>query len=679
MTRLDGPLASTEAMPRQAIPNETSSRARPARERDGSVSASNNINNRFRRLLGFVTGDSAPLPQGQELEGEAGATVTSPVPAPAPEPILELPDSAADDFDRLLKEARIRTLFQPIVSLSDGSVLGYEALSRGPIGTRLEGADALFSTAAQRGVAAQLERICRFKAIENASGIPPGCYLFLNISPRVFEERNEALSRDVVGQNRLAQERIVLEITEKQAIEDFDLFKRTLLHYNRQGFKVAIDDAGAGHNSLRAVTEVRPHFIKLDVALVRDIDRDRAKNALVSAIIIFARRIDAKVLAEGIETVEELATLIECGVEYGQGFLLARPSAVFAEPKPEIAAFIRERASASRSAPAPKRMTVSAVTRRAPALPPTAYTMEVMEIFDRNPDLDSVVLTEGGVPMGLVSRSKLYERLSHRFGYAIYAKRPVRLVMDDSYLAVDVNDSVDDVARKVVHRRRSEMYDEIVVLDNGSYSGVVSVRDLLHTMTEFQASVSRYSNPLTGLPGRMLVQQDIERRLTGGAPFALLHVDINHLRNYNERYGFGRGDEVINALAESLSAVARSVDGPQAVVGHLGGVNFIVLCSEHHVEQLGLALIGDFERRVAALHVSRELPLMEDGERRRADTGLTLSVVGLSSSHSPLPSYAAVSSTVARHKRAARNLRESSFVLDGTIVAPREVLPRRIG
>ncbi|MBV8164187.1 MAG: GGDEF domain-containing protein [Candidatus Eremiobacteraeota bacterium] len=637
------------------------------------------LNNRFRRLLGFVTGDATPLPQGPEGDDDLPAAEPD-RPAAADETAAVPLPGGGDDFDRLLKEGRIRTLFQPIVSLADGSVFGYEALSRGPIGTRLESADALFSTAAERGVAAQLERICRFRAIANASAIPPGCYLFLNISPRVFEERNEALSRDVVDQNRLAQERIVLEITEKQAIEDFDLFKRTLLHYNRQGFKVAIDDAGAGHNSLRAVTEVRPHFIKLDIALVRDIDRDRAKHALVSAIIIFARRIDAKVLAEGIETVEELATLIEIGVEYGQGFLLARPSSVFAEPKAEIAAFIRERASASRSAPAPKRMTVSAVTRRAPALAPSAYTMEVMEIFDRNPDLDSVVLTDAGAPVGLVSRTKLYERLSHQFGYSIYARRPARLVMDDSYLAVDVNDSIDDVARKVVHRRRSEMYDEIVVLENGAYSGVVSVRDLLHTMTEFQASVSRYSNPLTGLPGRMLVQQEIERRGAAGTPFALLHVDINHLRHYNERYGFGRGDEIINMLAETLSSAARSLDAQHSLVGHLGGVNFVVLCAEQRVEQLATAVIGEFERKVASLHVSRELPLIEaHTPTGRPDPEVTLTVIGLCSSRTALPTFSAVASTLSRFKRAARNLRMSSFVLDGNLMTSGELLPRRIG
>jgi diguanylate cyclase (GGDEF)-like protein len=640
--------------------------------------SSSKLNHRFRRLLGFVTGDTAPLPQGAELEAQSPAAAAPTASPPPPEQLVLEAHAPGDDFDRLLKEERIRTLFQPIVSLSDGTVLGYEALSRGPIGTRLESADALFSTAAERGVAAQLERICRFRAIANASAIPPGCYLFLNISPRVFEERNEALSRDVVDQNRLAQERIVLEITEKQAIDDFELFKRTLQHYNRQGFKVAIDDAGAGHNSLRAVTEVRPHFIKIDIALVRDIDRDRAKNALVAAIIMFARRIDAKVLAEGIETVEELATLIEIGVEYGQGFLLARPSSVFAEPKPEIAAFIRERASARVRTPMPKRMTVSSVTRRAPALSPSAYTMEVMEIFDRNPDLDSVVLTEAGAPVGLVSRTKLYERLSHQFGYSIYAKRPVRLVMDDTFLAVNITDSIDDVARKVVHRRRSEMYDEIVVLETGSYAGVVSVRDLLHSMTEFQASVSRHANPLTGLPGRMLVLAEIERRAQSSTPFALLHVDINHLRHYNERFGFGRGDEVISLLAETMSAAAKTVDPAGSLVGHLGGVNFVALCSEAKVEQFAQTVISEFERKAPSLHAGVELPLLDVPAATRADPRVTLTVVALRSSRTPMPSYAAVTASVSRAKRAARSLHASSFLLDGNLMRF-ELAPQRIG
>jgi EAL domain-containing protein (putative c-di-GMP-specific phosphodiesterase class I) len=252
-----------------------------------------------------------------------------------------------DELERVLNENRIRSVFQPIINLADGSVFGYEALSRGPIDTRLESADALFSAAAAVGATHRLERVCRFHSIAAAAGIPSGCFLFLKIRPRVLEEPDAGLSREVFEQSRLAQERVVLEISEKQAILDFDLFKRTLLSYYRQGFKVAIDNVGAGHNSLRAVTEVRPHIIKLDRALVSDIDSDRAKNALVSAVTIFAKNIDARMLAGGIQTVDELASLIEMGVDLGQGFLLGRPSNGFIEPKPEIAAFIRERSRIS--------------------------------------------------------------------------------------------------------------------------------------------------------------------------------------------------------------------------------------------------------------------------------------------------------------------------------------------
>jgi EAL domain-containing protein (putative c-di-GMP-specific phosphodiesterase class I)/GGDEF domain-containing protein len=675
--------------------------------------SSKRIRGRFRRLLGFVTGERSPLPAptegaiaeppAEQIAENAQAAEPSPpaiqvrTPAPQPTPpppppprpvevvrtptIFEPPPRTIerdDDLEQVLNENRIRSVFQPIINLSDGSVYGYEALSRGPIGTRLETADALFAAASAAGETQRLERVCRFRSIAAAAGIPSGCFLFLNLSPRVLEEQNAGLSREVMEQSRLAQERVVLEITEKQAIADFDLLKNALLYYYRQGFKVAIDDAGAGHNSLRAVTEVRPHYIKLDMALVRDIDRDPAKSALVSALIIFARRIDAKVLAEGIETVDELATIIEIGVDLGQGFLLGRPSTGFIEPRPEITAFIRERSSSLRAAPMPKRMAINTIARRAPALMPTAYTSELLEIFDRNSDLDSIVLTEFGAPVGLVSRTKLYERLSHPFGVAIYAKRPARLVMDDSYIAVDAKDSIEDVARKVTHRRRTEMYEEIVVLENGVYSGVVSVRDLLHTMTEFQATMARNANPLTGLPGRIPLQQEIDRRASAETPFAVLHADLLNFRTYNERYGVERGDEVIALLAETLSSVVGESDDRQALVGHLGGVNFAILCAPDKVERLGRKILESFARRTAPLHVGRDIG--PAGDLSTVPPSVGLSVVGITAMQSPLPNLAGLAGKTARYKRIARAAGGNAFVLDGQLLVGRLIgFPQEAG
>ncbi len=125
---------------------------------------------------------------------------------------------------------RNQSVFKPVINLADGSVFGYEALSRGPIGTRLESADALFSAAAAVGATQRLERVCRFCSIAAATGIPSGCFLFLNVSASVLEEQKAEPWRESIEQSRLAPERIVLEITEKQAIPDFDLFRRTLLY-----------------------------------------------------------------------------------------------------------------------------------------------------------------------------------------------------------------------------------------------------------------------------------------------------------------------------------------------------------------------------------------------------------------------------------------------------------------
>src|SRR5580700_10155753 len=151
------------------------------------------IRNRLRRLLGYVTGEYSPLPtRPDDLPTPSPRHATPP--ADLDRASSSIDQVADDDFDTMLREGRIRTEYQPIVSLVDGSVIGYEALSRGPIGTRLESATALFDAARRRGVGPALERLCRFRALAGASSLPPGCYLFLNISPHVLEERHGGLS-----------------------------------------------------------------------------------------------------------------------------------------------------------------------------------------------------------------------------------------------------------------------------------------------------------------------------------------------------------------------------------------------------------------------------------------------------------------------------------------------------
>jgi len=136
----------------------------------------------------------------------------------------------------------------------------------------------------------------------------------------------------------LKPENIVLEITERTYVVYESLFREVLSHFREQGFGIAVDDVGTGYSSLSSLAEIEPDYLKLDNVFVRDIDRRTVKQDLLEALLSFARKMKTQVIAEGIETPEELKALQAVGVEYGQGFLLARPM-----PIEEIDQYLRVR------------------------------------------------------------------------------------------------------------------------------------------------------------------------------------------------------------------------------------------------------------------------------------------------------------------------------------------------
>ena len=227
-------------------------------------------------------------------------------------------------LEDIIKSSDIRSVFQPIVSLRDGSVLGYEALSRGPRGTELESPERLFALAEEHKVLWDLERLCRSKALSAMRDSRTGATLFLNVNPSVIEDEKfqQGVTLDYLKKYDINPENIIFEITEKSAVSNMTEFKQIISNYKDQEYKIAIDDAGAGYSGLNLISDVRPHYLKLDMNLIRDIDRDSVKQALVRSMQEFARITGTFLIAEGIETHAELQTLIHIGVHYGQGYFI---------------------------------------------------------------------------------------------------------------------------------------------------------------------------------------------------------------------------------------------------------------------------------------------------------------------------------------------------------------------
>jgi EAL domain-containing protein (putative c-di-GMP-specific phosphodiesterase class I) len=232
-------------------------------------------------------------------------------------------------LQEVLLEDKLATVFQPIVDLRDRSVLGLEALTRGPEGTFLHAPLRLFELAAESDLAFELDRECRRRALVSARSLPPGKKLFINVLPSaVYDpEFQEASLVSHLGELGLTPDRIVLEITEKDAIHNYEVFAEALREFTRIGFKIAVDDVGAGHSGLEKIAHLNPNYLKLDRELIRDIDSSYIRREMARALKAFADKIGSTIIAEGIEREAELQSLVELGIEYGQGFLLARPAA----------------------------------------------------------------------------------------------------------------------------------------------------------------------------------------------------------------------------------------------------------------------------------------------------------------------------------------------------------------
>lgn len=214
----------------------------------------------------------------------------------------------------------LRMVFQPIADLTTGRVVGTEALARFSAEPR-RGPDEWFAEAQSIGRGVELELNAIRRALTQLDEIPAGAYLGLNVSPAlILSGALDGALTDLPG------ERLVLEITEHDPVEDYEELVRCLAPLRTSGVRLAIDDAGAGFASLRHITLLMPDMIKLDVSLTRDVHDDVVAQALVRSLASFAGHTGATIVAEGIETSEQLATLRRLGVRRGQGYLLGRPA-----------------------------------------------------------------------------------------------------------------------------------------------------------------------------------------------------------------------------------------------------------------------------------------------------------------------------------------------------------------
>ncbi|WP_298992354.1 EAL domain-containing protein [uncultured Pseudokineococcus sp.] len=364
------------------------------------------------------------------------------------------PDDAPPDWPALVAgvladPSRLRLVVQPIVDVARAVVAGYEVLSRfeQPAGVAQTLTPDLWFAAADRlGRGAALEALVVERALALRADLPDNCFLTVNVSPHLLGE--PVLADLLLGAGDLSP--LVLELTEHTAVADLTPVVALCGRLADRGALVALDDAGSGYSGLQQLTTVRPHLVKLDRALVAGIHLDEAKLALAEMLGELAGRLDAWLLAEGVETWEEMDAFLRLGAPLAQGYLLARPSPRFEPLDAAVAARLRS-AAARVSFVEDVASLVEAVRCEDPSTG-EPLLLEAGEVGLR--------LDEEAHPAALLLPLRREGESGHRTARVSLRARP--------------SDGVVDLARRAVSRPEATRFDPVVVVDDlGRAVGIV--------------------------------------------------------------------------------------------------------------------------------------------------------------------------------------------------------------
>lgn len=509
-------------------------------------------------------------------------------------------------FQEILTEEKISTFYQPIVNLRTGEVIGYEALSRGPEHTPFYSPLALIDAAHTAEKIWELEMLFRKKALERMREMEGDKLLFVNVDPEVMKspEFKSGLTKEYLSEMGVESTRIVFEITERTAINDYASFYNVLENYRNQGYMIAIDDVGAGYSGLKTINEVRPNFIKIDMDLIRDIDKDAFKQALIKAFVDTSLTTNIKVIAEGIETKEELKTLILLGVHGGQGYYLKKPSACFESLEDEILVRIRDynRVSKNLSEYSSEYHYISNLINSHEFAVYESMTpcISVKNYLDKS-SAQSVCICENYRPVGLITKQHMDAAMSGKYGYAVFSNRPISKIMDTAPLIVDAYTPINVVAKGAMARQDEHLYDDIIVTKSGRYLGLVSMKRIIEYTLMYEKTSAKERNPLTGLPGNPVIARVLSDAVDYISNACILYIDINEFKIYNDVYGFEKGDFMIKFLADMLVETVKRKNPHTSFIGHVGGDDFIVMISgeisEYHC--IARQIIKEFEANKA--------------------------------------------------------------------------------
>ena len=480
-------------------------------------------------------------------------------------------------LQEILSQRNLSALFQPIMDLSNGAFLGFEGLIRGPADNPMHSPASLFSAARQQGLTVEVEMLCRQVVLESFAAQKLPGKIFLNVSPEALTHPSfkNGQTLTYLGNLGIDPKRVIIEITENQPTYDFEAMRNALLHYRSMGFQIAMDDLGEGFSSLRLWSELRPEFVKIDMHFVQGVNTDPVKQQFLRSIQQIAQSSCTQVIAEGIETEEELKIIRDMGIAFGQGYFIARPNPIPPLTAPAEAGCL---ASTKRLLEQPynckRSVTVETLMRYVEPFQPETAIEQIFVHFSGNPQMRSIPVVKNGLPVGLINRYEFVDSFAQPFRRELLGKKPCMDMMNTKPLLVEKSTPIHELSSYLSEAEVEHFTDGFIIIEQGRYVGIGTGQDLLREITKAQIETARYANPLTLLPGNVPINEHIDSLLQSGKSFAVCYGDLDHFKPFNDVYGYRKGDEVIQFTGRMLGRVC---DPALDFIGHIGGDDFIVV------------------------------------------------------------------------------------------------------
>lgn len=477
--------------------------------------------------------------------------------------------------------------FQPIIDLRSKRIFGFEALLRNYNKMGYKKIYELFDEAYENQNLYAFDLLLREKLLSLFIQLPEfrKLRLFYNIDNRILEMPNFESGNTIklLKKYNLNNSSFVFEVSERFPFQSYETLSKIILNYKKQGFKIAIDDFGVGYSSLQLIYSSDFDILKLDKFFITNLNYDLRKRLFVEQIVKMTHLLGGIIVAEGIETYEELITCLELDIDLAQGYYISEPFFVdqYKEKLPKIKEVLYS-LDFYQSYTRVKNDTIIE-NLNIEYVPPVEITFNVEQMIDhlkKNPNYIAFpVINQFGEPIGILNESNIKKNLLNLYSRELWKYKDFFEFFErhlEKAIILESNTNVNDFL-EILSKNENigvKSLQEVIIIEQGKYKGIIFPDEILKYLFQQKIITAKDQNPLTDLPGNQSISNYLRKISNLLGTTSIIYFDIKDFKPFNDTFGFEEGDKIILYIGNYLK---KFTVFNNYFIGHIGGDDFIVI------------------------------------------------------------------------------------------------------